>query len=243
MPATRTHRASQRFVNPRSVEKLLGDRRTGYLWFFLRLYVGWQWISAGWHKLVGPASLGWVRDGTMNGKVLHHGDKLLAFWQHAVAPPANGMPQVGYPWYRDFLISLIHLHVQGWLTYLVAGGEFLVGLALILGAFTALASLAGAALNFNYMLAGSASINPVLFGAELLLILAWKGAGYVGLDRWLLPMLGTPWQPGWLFQRGHEGISAGRYPSAPGRRAAVRIRRRLGSLRRRRHSAVTQSRA
>jgi thiosulfate dehydrogenase [quinone] large subunit len=28
----------------------------------------------------------------------------------------------------------------------------------------------------------------------VLLILAWKNAGYVGLDRYLLPLLGTPWQ-------------------------------------------------
>jgi thiosulfate dehydrogenase [quinone] large subunit len=31
------------------------------------------------------------------------------------------------------------------------------------------------------------------------LILAWKVAGYYGLDRWLLPMLGTPWQRGKAF--------------------------------------------
>ena len=27
-------------------------------------------------------------------------------------------------------------------------------------------------------------------------MLAWKVAGYYGVDRWLLPMLGTPWHPG-----------------------------------------------
>jgi thiosulfate dehydrogenase [quinone] large subunit len=26
-----------------------------------------------------------------------------------------------------------------------------------------------------------------------MLILAWKNAGYLGVDRYLLPMLGTPW--------------------------------------------------
>jgi len=25
--------------------------------------------------------------------------------------------------------------------------------------------------------------------------MAWKTAGYYGLDRYLLPILGTPWQP------------------------------------------------
>jgi thiosulfate dehydrogenase (quinone) large subunit len=28
----------------------------------------------------------------------------------------------------------------------------------------------------------------------VLLILAWKNAGYIGLDYFLLPMLGTPWR-------------------------------------------------
>jgi hypothetical protein len=28
----------------------------------------------------------------------------------------------------------------------------------------------------------------------VLLILAWKNAGYIGLDRYLLPLLGTPWK-------------------------------------------------
>ena len=59
----------------------------------------------------------------------------------------------------------------------------------------------GALLNFNYLLAGSASINPVLLVAQLLLILAWRRAGYIGLDRWLLPQIGTPWQPGRFFRR------------------------------------------
>jgi thiosulfate dehydrogenase [quinone] large subunit len=27
----------------------------------------------------------------------------------------------------------------------------------------------------------------------VLLILAWKNAGYIGLDYFLLPLLGTPW--------------------------------------------------
>jgi len=28
----------------------------------------------------------------------------------------------------------------------------------------------------------------------VLLILAWKNAGYIGLDYFLLPLLGTPWK-------------------------------------------------
>jgi hypothetical protein len=35
----------------------------------------------------------------------------------------------------------------------------------------------------------------------ILLILAWKTAGWYGLDRWLLPLIGTPWQPGEVLRR------------------------------------------
>jgi thiosulfate dehydrogenase [quinone] large subunit len=31
---------------------------------------------------------------------------------------------------------------------------------------------------------------------SVLLILAWKTAGWYGLDRWLLPLVGTPWAAG-----------------------------------------------
>ena len=49
------------------------------------------------------------------------------------------------------------------------------------------------------MMAGTASANPVLFTISVLLILAWKTAGWLGLDRFVLPALGTPWQPGKVF--------------------------------------------
>jgi thiosulfate dehydrogenase [quinone] large subunit len=46
----------------------------------------------------------------------------------------------------------------------------------------------------SFLLAGSVSSNPVLFTAAIGLMLAWRVAGYYGLDRYLLPMLGTPWR-------------------------------------------------
>ena len=47
----------------------------------------------------------------------------------------------------------------------------------------------------SFLLAGSASTNPIMFAMAIGVILAWKVAGYVGVDRWLLPRLGTPWDP------------------------------------------------
>jgi thiosulfate dehydrogenase [quinone] large subunit len=39
----------------------------------------------------------------------------------------------------------------------------------------------------------------VLFTLSIFLILAWKTAGWIGLDRFVLPLMGTPWQPGRIF--------------------------------------------
>ena len=69
-------------------------------------------------------------------------------------------------------------------------------IALILGAFTGIAAFFGALMNWNFMMAGSASSNPLLFVLALGLVMAWKIAGYIGLDYFLLPLIGTPW--GWV---------------------------------------------
>ena len=48
-------------------------------------------------------------------------------------------------------------------------------------------------MKMSYMLAGSTSTNPILFALTIGLILAWRVAGYYGIDRYLLPILGVPW--------------------------------------------------
>ena len=57
-------------------------------------------------------------------------------------------------------------------------------------------------MNMSFLLAGSSSTNPVLFTMAIGLILAWRVAGYYGLDRYVLPALGAPWKPGTVFRGG-----------------------------------------
>ena len=90
----------------------------------------------------------------------------------------------------------------------IAVGEFLIGAALILGLFTAIAAFFGGVLSMSFGLAGVAGVNPVFFVLEVLIVLAWRNAGYLGLDRYVLPALGTPWQRGTLFQRQRRPIPA-----------------------------------
>ena len=56
-------------------------------------------------------------------------------------------------------------------------------------------------LNLSFMFSGSAGVNPAFTMIGLLLVLAWRNAGWYGLDRWVLPRIGTPWHQGELFDR------------------------------------------
>lgn len=197
-------------TNPQWLEAVVNGRRAAYLWLALRLFVGWQWLWAGSHKLFGPSSIGWVNDGFVGDKMIRHGDKLLAFWQQAAAPSSSPVPQVAYPWYRALLGFFAHHQWQTHFVYVISYGEALLGVALLLGAFTAIASLSAAVLNFNYMLAGSASINPVLFLSELLMLVAWRRAGAVGLAGWLITPLVHRWQSGHVVERARGHVQAPR---------------------------------
>jgi len=121
--------------------------------------------------------------------------RLIAIWlRNAAVLAAPEKPFIIYDWYRGFIQYLIDVHAESVMGKVIAFGETAVGVGLILGAFVGIAAISGAFMNMNFMLAGSASANPVLLILAILLILAWKTAGYIGLDRVLLPILGTPWK-------------------------------------------------
>ena len=165
---------------PAFTRYLFNNTRAGIFWLPIRLFLGFEWLVAGWHKLTGT---GWV-DG---------GSALLGYWQNAVKIPTQGSAPITFEWYRNFLQFLIDIHAQSWFAWLVTLGEIAVGLGLLLGALTGVAAFFGATMNMSYMLAGSTSVNPVMFAFTIGIILAWKVAGWYGLDRYLLPLLGVPW--------------------------------------------------
>jgi thiosulfate dehydrogenase [quinone] large subunit len=160
---------------------LFSNSRAGLFWLPIRLFLGFSWLTSGLGKATGG---GWL-DG---------GSSLASYWERAVQIPEEGRPPISYDWYRDFLTLLLDGNHEGWFSYIVVFGEILVGVGLILGALTGIAAFFGALMNMSFLLAGSASTNPVLFTAAIGLILAWRVAGWYGLDRYLLPMLGTPWR-------------------------------------------------
>jgi thiosulfate dehydrogenase [quinone] large subunit len=166
--------------DPPIAQFLFSNTKASIIWLIVRLYIGYQWIDAGWHKFQDPA---WMSTG----------DGILGFWTRALAVN-NGKPVIAYDWYRGFIQFLVDSGSHPWFAKLIVFGEIAVGLGLIVGALVGVAAFFGALMNMSFLMAGTVSTNPVLFFAGILLILAWKNAGYLGIDRILLPMLGTPWR-------------------------------------------------
>ncbi len=165
--------------DPPIARLLFASTRSAWFWLLIRLYLGYEWLESGWGKVSGGT---WAS-----------GDALRGFWTNAVAIPEGGRPAIAFDWYRDFINFMLE---QGWYTWfadLIMWGELLIGVGLILGAFVGFAAFFGALLNWNFIMAGTASTNGLLFVIAIALILAWKVAGWYGLDRWLLPLIGTPW--------------------------------------------------
>jgi len=190
--------------DPRIARALLSNPIAGLFWLPLRVWLGWQWLESGWGKISNPA---WTQTG----------EALKGYWTNAVMIPEAGRPPIAFDWYRGFVQTLLDAQAWPWFSKLVVAGEVLVGVALILGAFTGFAAFFGGLMNWNFMMAGSASVNPLFFVVSVGLILAWKVAGNIGVDRYLLRWLGTPWHG----PRGETGeqrnLASNQVPAAAGK--------------------------
>ncbi|MDQ2682066.1 MAG: DoxX family membrane protein [Chloroflexota bacterium] len=168
--------------DPRLWKLLLGNVHFAIFWLPIRLFVGRDWIAAGEHKL--------RDDAWMDG-----GAALKGFWIGKTTVPdgQSAAPSGTYGWFQDFLTYMLNNEWYTWFAKVIAIGEFLVGVGLVVGALVGIAAFFGTMMNFNFMLAGTTSSNPVLFGLGVFLVLGWKTAGWLGIDRVLLPILRTPW--------------------------------------------------
>lgn len=139
----------------------------------IRLYVGWEWMVAGWHKITGEKAF----DAT-------------GFLKGAIAKPVleTGTTDMVYGNFVAFLKNFALPHV-GIFNVMVPWGELLVGLGLLLGALTTTAIFFGLLMNTMYMLAGTVSTNPWLMLLGFFVIAAGANAGKFGVDHLILPYL------------------------------------------------------
>jgi thiosulfate dehydrogenase (quinone) large subunit len=179
--------ANIEIAEPKFSKFLFADTRFSWFWLIVRLYVGYEWVMAGWGKLGSPV---WTGDKA--------GTAVKGFLMGALQKTGGAHPDVT-GWYGSFIEKVALPNVET-ISYLVTYGEILIGIALILGIFTGIAAFFGSFMNMNFLFSGTVSMNPVLFLLQLFLILAWRTAGWIGIDRWLLPALGTPWQAGKWFR-------------------------------------------
>lgn len=135
----------------------------------LRIFIGWQWLNAGWSKIT-------------SGKFDASG-----FITDAIGKVTGEHPSV-QSWWAEFL-GMFALPNVGIFNILVPWGEFLVGLGLLLGTFTTFAVLMGVLMNFSYMFSGATSTNPQMVLIEIFILVAGFNAGRIGLDHWIIPFL------------------------------------------------------
>ncbi len=178
-----TTRKGQSVETPSFINMVFSDKRFSILWLAVRVWLGVQWIQASLHKLESPD---WMVTG----------NALKGFWMGAVKVPTDGgKPAIAFDWYRGFLQAMLNAQAYTWFAKVVAVSEFLIGLSLILGIFIGITAFFGGFMNWNFIMAGSASVNGVFLGLAVLLVLAWKIAGYIGVDYFLLPRLAELWTP------------------------------------------------
>ncbi|MCS7460944.1 DoxX family protein [Paenibacillus doosanensis] len=168
------------------------------LFFIIRVYLGWEWLTAGWHKLTG-------------------GFDATGFIKGAVTKPIvdKATNELVYPTFTAFLEHFA-LPNATWFNIVIPIGECLVGLGLILGALTTAAAFFGMLMNFMFMFAGTVSTNPWLILIGGLVFLAETNAGRFGVDYYLMPLLRKAFHK--MRHGGHNGPTA-----ADGKPKAVHV--------------------
>ncbi|MEX2414641.1 MAG: DoxX family protein [Paenibacillaceae bacterium] len=136
----------------------------------IRIYVGWEWLHAGWGKL--------TADDAFDAK---------GFLMGAVGKSTGDHPAV-QQWWATFLDN-VAIPSSGLFSFLVSWGEFLVGLGLILGCFTSFAALMGILMNTAFLLSGTTSTNTQLAILGILIVIGGYNAAKFGADRYVLPYL------------------------------------------------------
>ncbi|HNP69990.1 MAG TPA: DoxX family protein [Kouleothrix sp.] len=161
---------------------------TGILWLVARLWLGYEWFSAGYEKVFGEGNVVWV--GSKAGAVVG-GFLKGAIAQSPLAPnfdPIKNAHPAVQAWYA-YLARDVFLPNAALFSHLVAYGELLVGIALILGVFTHFAALMGIFMNLAYLFAGTTSTNPNMLVVGMVILLAGGVAvGYYGVDFFARPI-------------------------------------------------------
>jgi thiosulfate dehydrogenase (quinone) large subunit len=177
--------------NLRVADWLFRSSAASVIWLVVRVWLGYQWANAGYQKIWGSEKSSFWFGG---------GAGVKGFATAGVLGSSTGKGGASYGWWAGFLHNFV-IPNASWIAKLIALAELAIGIALILGFLTGLAALAGLLLNLIYMFTGSAGVNPAYAILSMGLILAWRNAGLLGLDRLVL---GGVWRRNQLSRMGHR---------------------------------------
>lgn len=144
------------------------NKYAAFILTLLRVYLGWSWMTAGWGKITGDFNA-------------------AGYLKGAIGKASGDHPAV-QGWWATFLENVALPNAELF-SFMVAWGEFLVGLGLILGCFTTAAVFFGMVMNFAFMFSGTTSTNPQMVLISIFIIIAGANAGKIGLDYYVLPYL------------------------------------------------------
>jgi thiosulfate dehydrogenase (quinone) large subunit len=152
--------------------KLVQENRiVGFFATLIRLYLGYTWITNSWAKMTAG------------------GFDATGFMQGAIANSRGENPVV-YSWWATFL-ETVALPNGELFSFMVMWGEFLVGLALIIGLLTQFALVMGILMNSSFILSGASNPDIQMLIFALILIVCGQNTYRIGLDRWAVPYLKT----------------------------------------------------
>jgi thiosulfate dehydrogenase (quinone) large subunit len=190
-PGRRTRTLEHPVHNLHVSDWLFRSREASFLWLVVRFWLGYQWTNAGYQKIWGSErSAFWFGGGA----------GVKGFATAGVLGSTAGKGGASYGWWAAFLHNFV-IPNASLVGRVVSLGELLIGIGLILGLFTGAAAFAGVLLNLTYMFSGSAGVNPMFALLSVFLILAWRNAGWIGVDRFVLQNAWTPHHLGSVFGR------------------------------------------
>ncbi len=97
-----TTRKGTEVQNPSLVTALFNHPLAAWLWLPIRVWLGWQWLNAGYEKVINPA---WMQTGVA----------LKGFLTGAVSAMGAHGPVIHYTWYSGFLKLLISSGSYVWM--------------------------------------------------------------------------------------------------------------------------------
>lgn len=163
----------RRATMPLPLDNLLTSHRLAGLWAVVRVLLGWAWLQAGWRMAQDTA---WMQ-----------GDRFDCVVESGVA---NARPIAMLLICQGSDPGWLSGAAGAWVARVAAIVATLLGIAVILGVLTGPAMLVGSLAVFVALPPPAVGWAALQLAAVAALLAARSSAGWIGIDRWLAPLMG-----------------------------------------------------